>query len=84
MSETSLKNSIDNLDYESELTQKLKKMFPTIQKTHVSPFGSNSINSFNAFNAFVKNIRWDHVEYLIQFPRVEYSDEFFETMVTNV
>jgi hypothetical protein len=55
MSETSLKNSLHNLDYSldlaanrKKLTQKLKKMFPTTQKTHVSPFGSNSINSFKA------------------------------------
>jgi hypothetical protein len=61
MSETSLKNSLHNLDYElysddysmnqlwqlaankkKKLTQKSKKMFPTTQKSHVSPFGSNS------------------------------------------
>jgi hypothetical protein len=46
-------------------------MFPTTQRIHVSPFGSNSINS-------------SLVEYPIQFTPVEYSDEFFETMVTNV
>jgi hypothetical protein len=27
---------------EEKLTQKSKKMFPTTQKRHVSPFGSNS------------------------------------------
>jgi hypothetical protein len=72
MSETSLKDSLHNLDYElysgdysmnqlfgfgsksEEMNAEIEENVLNNTKTHVSPFGSNSISSY------VKNIRWDH------------------------
>jgi hypothetical protein len=69
-------------------------MFPTTQKRHVSPFGSNSQGCIHLLKiiagitsgitggiAHVQNTQW---YYRYNFHEWEYSVQFFETMVTNV
>jgi hypothetical protein len=91
MSETNLKNSLHNLDYElysedysmNQLWQFGSKSEEEINAEIEENVSNNTKKTresiwkqFSRLHSFVKNNRWDH--------EWEYSVQFFETMVTNV
>jgi hypothetical protein len=102
MSETSLKNSLYNLDYdyyelysedysmnqlwqfgnksEEEINAEIEETFPTTQKRHVSPCGSDS----QGCNHLLKIIAGITSGITDTISTSEYSVQFFQTMVTNV
>jgi hypothetical protein len=60
---------------QEEINAEIEKMFPTTQKRHVSPFGSNSQGCIHLLK-IIAEITSGITDTI--------SVQFFETMVTNV